>query len=213
MYELYVGVDPSINSTGVTVLIYNSEGEIHSQNFFVITGSKLTKKEKEAAVKYSDMFEYRMYEKNKVTDTMSNIEREYLKTMNFINIVLSVDNIVNEYLKKYNIQVATICQEGISYGSSIRTKSVFDLAGLNYMLRSYFIRQEGCRVLIATPSEIKKFATGSGVASKDLMLSMFKTYLLVSKHPDFEIPKMDDIADSFFMAKYAKETWKNYEKI
>lgn len=209
MYNMYVGIDPSINNTGLTILIYDASGDrLYSQKFFVVTGNKLTKKQNEVQNKYSLMFEYYKYDKQDVHDTMNNIEREFTKTMNFIEIVNTIDSIIKKEALLYDINNITVCQEGISYGSSIRTKSVFDLAGLNYMIRGYFMKKDNINFIIATPSEIKKFATGSGVASKDLMLSMFKTFLLSSQYPDFDIPKMDDIADSYFMAKFAKE-WKS----
>jgi Holliday junction resolvasome RuvABC endonuclease subunit len=91
-----------------------------------------------------------------------------------------------------------VLQEGISYGSSIRTKSIFDLAGLNYLLRNAFIQNKNVIFTIATPSEIKKFTTGSGNCKKEQMVELFKI-----THTDFELPKLDDISDAYWMAKYA----------
>ena len=53
--------------------------------------------------------------------------------------------------------------------------------------------------------EIKKFATGNGNANKELLLECFK-----ATYPDFAIPKMDDIADTYFIAKYAKHYQNNH---
>ena len=95
-----------------------------------------------------------------------------------------------------------IVQEGVSYGSSIRTKSIFDLAGLNYLLRMKFIKSlcNNMNFTIATPSEIKKFTTGNGNCKKDQMIELFKAL-----HPGFDLPKLDDIADSYWMANFAKK--------
>ena len=91
-------------------------------------------------------------------------------------------------------------QEGISYGSSIRTKSIFDLAGLNYLLRNIFIHYRDCVFTIATPANIKKFATGKGNAKKQQIIEAFLSQYNKLK----QIPKVDDIADAYFMAQFAR---------
>ena len=48
MNELYVGIDPSINSTGVTINIWEDDSLIN-EVFYIIKGNKLTKKEKKVA--------------------------------------------------------------------------------------------------------------------------------------------------------------------
>ena len=50
---LYVGIDPSINSTGITIINYNSK--IVDIQFYIIKPNKLTKKE-------SDIENYLMYQ-------------------------------------------------------------------------------------------------------------------------------------------------------
>ena len=98
-----------------------------------------------------------------------------------------------------------ICQEGISYGSRTRTKSIFDLAGLNFMIRSMVIEMskglKDVKLIVGTPGEIKKFATGNGNANKELILSCFKAI-----YPELDLPKLDDIADAYFMGMFAKKT-------
>ena len=44
MKELYVGIDPSINSTGVTINIWENNS-LFTEVFYIIKGNKLTKKE------------------------------------------------------------------------------------------------------------------------------------------------------------------------
>ena len=54
---------------------------------------------------------------------------------------------------------------------------------------------------IFTPAEIKKIVTGNGNASKDSMVNLFKTsYKDISK-----LPKIDDIADAYWICTYFKE--------
>ena len=164
MIDIYIGVDPSINSSGVTCLAY---------------------------------------EDNKLVKEMYYIIKQYNKTLIFKQIL----NDIQECIKKFIAQVSPngfhklyVCQEGISYGSSIRTKSVFDLAGLNFLLRMMIIdKLNADYFIIATPAEIKKKTTGNGNCNKDAMIGLFK-----SLKPNFNLPKLDDIADSFWMASYIK---------
>ena len=84
---------------------------------------------------------------------------------------------------------------------------MFDLAGLNYLLRNTFINSNICNYfIIAAPSEIKKFATGKGNASKEMMVSMFSCIF-----PDLQLPKIDDICDAYFMANYASKLFEQGE--
>ena len=109
-----------------------------------------------------------------------------------------INNIIKEFTKD-NCEHIYIVIEGISYGSSIRTKSVFDLAGLNYLVREIFFNKDKIDITIATPSEIKKFASGNGNCNKDVMINLFSI-----TNPQFSIvPKVDDICDAWFMANYA----------
>ena len=207
MINIYVGIDPSINSSGITCLAYD-DIELIKEFFFIVqpkkinkSGAILTKKESEAEEKYIDKFAYILYDK--LESPEDNHINEYNKTLNFINIL----NIINEEINKFIFRVCGnsvfnlyICQEGISYGSSVRTKSVFDLAGLNFLLRNMVISKlNPTEFIIATPSEIKKKTSGNGNCKKEVMISLFQAL-----YPDFILPKIDDIADSFWMANYIK---------
>ena len=59
----------------------------------------------------------------------------------------------------------------------------------------------GCQVklTIGTPGEINKFASGNGNCSKDIMIELFK-----ASHQDLNLPKIDDISDAYWMAKFSK---------
>ena len=206
---LYVGIDPSINSTGITIARYenNVEAEI---KFYIIKNGKLTKRES-AANDSIDNFEYIIYNKIDLTQFKDdNHVFEYYKTKNMVEVVNTIYDLILNEVKKYTSTV-NIVIEGISYGSSIRTKSVFDLAGLNYMIRYKLITGDiqHLNLSIATPSNIKKYATGKGNANKESIMTIFK-YIF----PEMQnIPKLDDIADSYFMAMFSRDIeCKNTEK-
>ena len=206
---LYVGIDPSINSTGITIARYenNVEAEI---KFYIIKNGKLTKRES-AANDAIDNFEYIIYNKIDLTQFKDdNHVFEYYKTKNMVEVVNTIYDLILNEVKKYT-SVVNVVIEGISYGSSIRTKSIFDLAGLNYMIRYKLITSDiqHLNLSIATPSNIKKYATGKGNANKESIMTIFK-YIF----PEMQnIPKLDDIADSYFMAMFSRDIErKNVEK-
>lgn len=198
---LYVGIDPSINSTGITIARYENDVEVEIK-FYIIKNGKLTKRES-AANDSIDNFEYIIYNKIDLTQFKDdNHVFEYYKTKNMVEVVNTIYDLILNEVKKYSA-IVNVVIEGISYGSSIRTKSIFDLAGLNYMIRYKLITGDiqHLNLSIATPSNIKKYATGKGNANKESIMTIFK-YIF----PEMQnIPKLDDIADSYFMAYFALE--------
>lgn len=206
---LYVGIDPSINSTGITIARYENNVEVEIK-FYIIKNGKLTKRES-AANDSIDNFEYIIYNKIDLTQFKDdNHVFEYYKTKNMVEVVNTIYDLILNEVKKY-ASVVNVVIEGISYGSSIRTKSIFDLAGLNYMIRYKLITGDiqHLNLSIATPSNIKKYATGKGNANKESIMTIFK-YIF----PEMQnIPKLDDIADSYFMAMFSRNIeCKNIEK-
>lgn len=198
---LYVGIDPSINSTGITIARYENDVEVEIK-FYIIKNGKLTKRES-AANDSIDNFEYIIYNKIDLTQFKDdNHVFEYYKTKNMVEVVNTIYDLILNEVKKYSA-IVNVVIEGISYGSSIRTKSIFDLAGLNYIIRYKLITSDiqHLNLTIATPSNIKKYATGKGNANKESIMTIFK-YIF----PEMQnIPKLDDIADSYFMAMFSRD--------
>lgn len=197
--NVFIGIDPSINSTGMTI-----RTDTGFCRFFIIKGDKLTKKEKNAQSDNSEIFEYCLYQKENVKDTNNAHERELAKAHNLSTIADTIYNIIEELLQQFRktstIDSVTICMEGISYGS-IHSAAVMDLAGLNYLIRDRLHHHTVVGTLLVTPpAEVKRFYTGSGNANKQLMISTFK-----GSFPDFDLPKIDDVCDSEGMAKYARD--------
>ena len=197
--NVFIGIDPSINSTGMTI-----RTDTGFCRFFIIKGDKLTKKEKNAQLNNSEIFEYCLYQKENVKDTNNAHERELAKAHNLSTIADTIYNIIEELLQQFRktstVDSVTICMEGISYGS-IHSAAVMDLAGLNYLIRDRLHHHTVVGTLLVTPpAEVKRFYTGSGNANKQLMISTFK-----GSFPDFDLPKIDDVCDSEGMAKYARD--------
>ena len=201
--EIFVGIDPSLNSTGLCLQFYE-DNKMVKDIFYIIKPNKLTKREQTAQDTLIN-FDYVLYNKidlNIYKD--NNLFYEYWKTVNMISIVKKIKECIYDNIQGRKQYKLYIVQEGISYGSSARTKSVFDLAGLNYMIRNEFIEKENISFFIAPPTHIKKFATGIGNCKKELIIELFK-----SVEPELaeKLPKVDDIADAYYMSKFARQIY------
>ena len=199
MKELYVGIDPSINSTGITINIWE-DSSLFTEVFYIIKGNKLTKKEQK--VTEDDDLKaviYSTYEKIDIKDADNSHELELIKTKNLLNIVNVISNIITLYSK--HCDKIYVGMEGLSYGSSVRTRSIYELAGLNYLIRNELIVKHQCKLYILPPTEVKKFATGIGNCSKDAVINVFSS---IFPHL-LKIPKIDDIADSWFICNYVRD--------
>ena len=191
--KIYIGIDPSINSTGVCIQKINDNNKEEAPIFFIIKPNKLTKKEQKINI---ENFNYIIYNKEDLSKYKSKKSHlfEYYKTLNIIDIANKLYDIIKDFID----DSTTVVMEGISYGSSLRTKSIFDLAGLNYLIREKLIRNN-INLNICPPAEIKKFASGKGNANKDILIEAFLVMF-----PQFTaIDKIDDIVDAYFMCKYA----------
>lgn len=204
-----------MNSTGICVQKYDGDEKIKEEFIILKPNNKLKPESKwlnrkEQLVQESNLpFEYMFYDKNDLTAYKEHYHfYEYWKSNNMISCANEIKNIVREFTKD-DPETVQIVMEGISYGSVQRTKSIFDLAGLNYLVRENFIEKEGFYITIAPPSEIKKFASGNGNCNKEVMISLF-----MSSHPEFDIiPKIDDISDAWFMSNYAKKLYNENGRI
>ena len=199
MKELYVGIDPSINSTGVTINIWGNNS-LFTEVFYIIKGNKLTKKEQKVT-EDDDLNKviYSTYEKIDIKDAHDSHELELIKTKNLLNIVNVISHIITVYSK--HCDYIYVGMEGLSYGSSVRTRSIYELAGLNYLIRNELMTKHMCNLYILPPTEVKKFATGIGNCSKDAVINVFSSIF-----PNLlKIPKIDDIADSWFICNYVRD--------
>ena len=195
MNNVFIGIDPSINSTGIYIQQYNDDRLI-KEHTYIIKPTKLTKQEQNIHIKN---FDYIIY--NKLDISKNDISNSHIielnKTNNMITIATNINTIVKKYKKCDNVYVIL---EGISYGSQ-KTKSIFDLAGLNYLIRYFIITNTDAKLIICPPQEIKKFASGKGNSQKDILTEAF---LII--YPQFnELKKIDDIVDAYFMCQYAKK--------
>ena len=99
--------------------------------------------------------------------------------------------------------------ENYSYGPSVGL--IFNLAEATGLFKYKFYKKFGFELKILAPTEVKKFATSKGNAKKRQMVDKFietefdiyKTFLIENDNKE-KIPKpIDDIIDSYWIAKYA----------
>lgn len=187
-----IGIDPSLQSTGICV--YDSSTGV---NTYYIISSKMTGKMK--AFK-SDSIIYKPYTKIPTTN-LEYSEKESVKTQNVKAIIDNLNSILNTIPSSQQDILA--CMEGISYGSA-GAGQVADLAGLNYLIReALYIKQ--IPFTVVPPTQLKKSAVGNGAADKDMMVSSWKrldrSIAEIPEVRDGKI-KVDDCADAFFLAHY-----------
>jgi Holliday junction resolvasome RuvABC endonuclease subunit len=179
-----IGIDPSINSTGICV---KSDKGI---KYYLIT-SKSTKKMKEFKNPHIVLFNYEKIS----TKDMDYAEKEYYKSNNIYKICDLVDKIISINRPE------KIYMEGISYGS-VSGASLADLSGLNFALRNIFIANK-IPFEIISPTSVKKFATANGNAEKELMIDAWRR--LDNNIRNITEIKIDDLADSYFIAHYSRD--------
>ena len=190
--KTYIGIDPSINSTGICIHRFDDNNNLIDIKFFIVKPNKLKKKEEKISI---NNFSFILYEKTEISKISEYHLQEFAKTKNLINLADKILEVISQYINENTI----IVMEGVSYGSSLRTKSIFDLAGLNYLIRNKILQYNSGQLLICPPTEIKKFAAGKGNAQKDIISTGF-----IILFPEFEqIDKIDDIADAYYMSKFA----------
>jgi Holliday junction resolvasome RuvABC endonuclease subunit len=184
--QVSIGIDPSINSTGVCVMRY--DGSISTE--YYIVGSKISKAT-EKFIDRSDGFDFLDYGKIDYSGEKEYYLKELYKTKSIIN----SSEMISDILDCNSPDI--VVMEGISYGSTSGA-SIVDLAGLNFIYRSAILKN-GDILVVASPMEIKKFATGNGGVDKDAMIKVWEMCenITVDKNA-----KVDDLADAYFMALY-----------
>jgi len=181
-----IGIDPSLNSTGVVVKNNNN------YKYYVI-GSHTEKQFVEDAKNFGVI--YLQYEKPEKTKNYCS--DELVETARIDTIAKNIAKIVSA-CKLENPQ---IYMEGCALRALGKVESLF---ALNFLIRiriqETFEKNENYRLFIKSPSENKKHFSGKGNASKELMVSTF-----LKQRPEFSGVKakwLDDIADAYSFCQY-----------
>lgn len=186
-----IGIDPSVNSTGICI-----SGVDNNFNIYYLIPSKITKKSVEYA-KGLSWININEYEKLSAKDIDKYHEKEFIKFGNLYVLVETLSCILDIILDKYDVNYVTM--EGVSYGS-VSGAALIDLAFLNAMIRMK-LHEKKLKFYIVSPKEVKKHAVGNGNAEKDVMIMSWKRLdKNIQSLPEWF--KCDDLADAYFMAHY-----------
>lgn len=132
---------------------------------------------------------YLQYEKITPDKDSSYEIKEWAKVINFNRICKLIQEVID------NHNITSCVMEGISYGS-VGSAALADLAGLNFSIRKA-IYDRDIRCKIVSPNSVKSFATGRGNAPKETMID---TWMHCDPAFNDVKVKVDDVADSYFMA-------------
>lgn len=180
---MVIGIDPSINCTGVCVW-----DEDKNEHTYYMVPSKMTKKMKEFKHNYIHITPYEKTD----TKNMEYSDKEASKFDNIYEVVQRVQAVVQAK------NPSRIVMEGVSYGS-MGSAAIVDLCFLNSALRM-MLKQNGVPFQIVSPTSLKKFACSNGQAEKDVIIDAWKR--LDPHISDIYTIKVDDLADSYFLAHY-----------
>lgn len=182
---MYVGIDASINSTGV-VCISNDYIKM-----FQITSDNVKHSSSVVNISYerinTNTKNYSVDDLNKITNAQK-----------LASVIKSVVLRCSEQCKPDEIHVR---MEGslMSFGFKSGASRLNDLVCNNTIIKLAILNSSNIKEFtILSPTELKKAFTGNGRAKKDQMIKMFLTYV---PEYDMSIGKNDDIADAFALAK------------
>lgn len=192
-----IGIDVSINSTGVSVIIPKSETNEEKALYFQICPG---------IVKTSASVRLLTYDKCYIKDESYSHE-DLTKILAADNQARVVYKLMHELATQYNITSFDARQEGsVMSGSFKKTQSrLNDLTVFNAAMKRMLLT---CKLVssiaILSPGTLKKCATGKGNAGKEAVEAAF-----YEKNPNFHRPlntkgenltKNDDVADAWHLA-------------
>ncbi len=112
------------------------------------------------------------------------------ETLRLIDIMTRITSLGTEFAKRLK-DIDLVVVEGLAFAVR-HTTSVMQLAALHYGIRMA-LEMEGKKIIIAVPSQVKKFGTGKGTAKKEeMMLEVYKRY-------GFSFSS-NDLADAFILS-------------
>lgn len=201
-----IGIDASINSTGVALVELQSSpthGAVITTKFFAITPNSIETTDFVQNIAYSKMFH----------KLRSNTELEHNKLLNYQSIANVVQSIISEN-KDAALQIGI---EGIAYaagrggfGNKFKSKSsnIYDLAALNAIIRDRATYNNNGNVVISIPPKTNKAHFVHGNATKIDMLNKFCDELCISKiKPTNNNGYLFDVADAYAIARHCMFTY------
>lgn len=193
IYEMNIGVDLSINSTGLVFVFKNKNKEQLLNVFYNIIPQELLTKGK----KNKDIITT-TYVKDYDKDSYSS--EDLSKVMSGYRLGKKINELINENIEKFKPSVISARMEGslLSTRFSAHQSRLNDLTCYNSITKLSLLSNIKIKTFfIIPPTTLKKYAVGKGNAKKDAIIEQFFT-----EFPNFDtIGKLDDIADAYYLAK------------
>ncbi len=191
-----IGIDLSMNSSGITLII----DELNVTKHFIISN---------AAVKSSADVQLLTYTRDQRSDNYSYSD---LATVNSAtSLAKRIWNLISELQKIYKFSEVDARIEGsiMSQGFKRHQAKVNDLTVFNSSIKRMLINHELVKsITIVAPATLKKWATGKGNAKKEQIVEAF-----LKEFPKFDqTGKIDDVADSYYLAKAQVDDSQKYVK-
>lgn len=183
-----VGIDVSMNSTGLTFITYNDLDERILK--FIRIAPSTDGKQTSSARLVTYVRDYRKL----------NYSHQDLATVNSAKTLAStVSRLITEFCQTYKIEQIDARIEGsiMSKGFKKHEAKVNDLTVFNGTMKLMLLSNKFVNAIsVIAPGSLKKYATGKGNCTKDKIVAQFKL-----EFPDFDCTgKIDDIADSYYLA-------------
>lgn len=178
-----IGIDPSLNSTGIVI-----SGKDNTYIYHIITPEDhMTKKMKSFS---HSGFSYITFKKSDSSD------ENLVKSHHIWSITNAIKDVITPYITQYGVDNVRVTMEGVSYGS-VGSRALVDLSGLNFAIRCMLI-DIGVGFRIVPPTSWKKEMTGNGQADKAMITDIWMRLQPSWKNAPI---KTDDIADAYFLCR------------
>lgn len=196
--ELRIGIDASINSTGIVVM-EKEVGKIELVKYYLLVpnvgeGKKLPKCTSSA--------ELRTYERHWEAKTSTYSQQDIYKILSAENQSKEILRILTKEIMVNQPDKVSCRIEGSLMSSSFKSgqSRLNDLIAFGSVMR-YELLKSGLitEFKIIPPKTLKKLATGNGNAKKGLMVSHHKD-TFPELNFDYNLGKVDDIIDAFWLA-------------
>lgn len=185
-----LGIDASMNSTGVAFIFEYSDDSIEKK-FFVITPERI------AVSSWAQNIEY-----NRIWNKDNYSIEEMNKILSARKLSACIHKLIIKMQSIYGFESIECRMEGSIVNTGRFNKSasrVNDLTMFNCSIKTMLVLHPlVCSIAIIPPKTLKKLATGKGNAKKELMVSVF-----FEVHEELiagRVGKVDDMIDAYWLA-------------
>ena len=198
--ELRIGIDGSINSTGLVLMVKDDKQNIVETKYFLIVPWS---KKIPACPSTAELIIYQRFWETKAS---TNSQSDLYKIISAEQLALEINKVINDFINNGNYEAFTEISCRIE--GAIMASSKFTPQGrLNDLLLSqtifkYLIMRDGLvtEFKIIPPKSLKKLATGNGNCKKITMTTTHQEKF-ADHNFDYETGKIDDLMDAFWLAE------------